>query len=223
MDIERLRKSFMCVLLLLLSIFTFFLVEHNRGIERKEPADSEIKREDVCAEDSFIESDSADVENCLDKKQNTDESLDFFGKWVIDKVAVISELYTGTTKDGLAEENLYDAEDFIGLSLEYREDRIIIGDCEYKKPKYKIRKNTVSEFDIGGGRFRCPDLYSFFEENNIQLFKDEVNVVLIRFPYEASYPPYNFIPVGDDIVIINDDYMFVGIWGKILLAHKISD
>ena len=33
--------------------------------------------------------------------------LPFFGTWYIEKVAVISEMYTGTTKDGVAEEGKY--------------------------------------------------------------------------------------------------------------------
>ena len=45
------------------------------------------------------------------RSQNT-----FFGTWYIEKVAVISEMYTGTTKDGVAEEDLYDSEDLSDMS-----------------------------------------------------------------------------------------------------------
>ena len=53
--------------------------------------------------------------------------LPFFGTWYIEKVAVISEMYTGTTKDGVAEEDLYDSEDFVGYELEYTADYFRIG------------------------------------------------------------------------------------------------
>ena len=57
--------------------------------------------------------------------------LPFFGTWYIEKVAVISEMYTGTTKDGVAEEDLYDSEDFVGYELEYTADYFRIGENKY--------------------------------------------------------------------------------------------
>ena len=57
--------------------------------------------------------------------------LPFFGTWYIEKVAVISEMYTGTTKDGVAEEDLYDSEDFVGYELEYTADYFRIGENTY--------------------------------------------------------------------------------------------
>lgn len=42
--------------------------------------------------------------------------ITIFGTWYIEKVAVISEMYTGTTKDGVAEEDLYDSEDLSDMS-----------------------------------------------------------------------------------------------------------
>lgn len=152
---------------------------------------------------------------------DTTSNLSFAGKWKIDKVAVISEWYTGTEKDGWIEE--FDSEDFLNIDLEYYDDKILIGDQEFLNPKYEYEIMTVMEFDRAGGRFRVPSLYDCFEENNIEIENDEVTVVVIRFPYEAAYFPYSFIPVGDNIVLLNDEYMLVGTWGKILLAHKISD
>ena len=39
---------------------------------------------------------------------------------------------------------------------------------------------------------------------------------------EVSYGEFDFIPVGAQCVILNEGTMLIGLWGKILLAHRIS-
>ena len=39
---------------------------------------------------------------------------------------------------------------------------------------------------------------------------------------EVSYGDFGLIPVGTQCVIINENTMFIGLWGKNLLAHWIS-
>ena len=65
-----------------------------------------------------------------EKKKDVEE-YPFFGTWRIEKVAVISEMYTGTILDGVAEEDLYDSEDFLGYELEYTPQYFRIGDEKY--------------------------------------------------------------------------------------------
>lgn len=52
------------------------------------------------------------------RKEDAEKEL-FYGIWYIEKVAMISKMYTGTTLDGSDEKDLFDAEDFIGYELEY--------------------------------------------------------------------------------------------------------
>ena len=41
----------------------------------------------------------------------------------------------------------------------------------------------------------------------------------VDFADEVSYGKYNFIPVGTQCILLNEDAMIVGIWGKTLLAR----
>lgn len=91
--------------------------------------------------------------------------LPFFGTWYIEKVAVISEMYTGTTKDGVAEEDLYDSEDFVGYELEYTADYFRIGENTYTDPEYGLFFEDI--FTVNdGGRF-LPHVCDFMEEEGI--------------------------------------------------------
>lgn len=76
--------------------------------------------------------------------------LPFFGTWYIEKVAVISEMYTGTTKDGVAEEDLYDSEDFVGYELEYTADYFRIGENTYTDPEYGLFFEDIFTVNDGG-------------------------------------------------------------------------
>lgn len=51
-------------------------------------------------------------------------------------------MYTGTTKDGVAEEDLYDSEDFVGYELEYTADYFRIGENTYTDPEYGMFLKT---------------------------------------------------------------------------------
>ncbi len=54
----------------------------------------------------------------IETSEQLKDEYDFWGVWRIDEVVLTSELYTGTTKDGELEENLYNPEDFIGMEVE---------------------------------------------------------------------------------------------------------
>lgn len=129
--------------------------------------------------------------------------LPFFGTWYIEKVAVISEMYTGTTKDGVAEEDLYDSEDFVGYELEYTADYFRIGENTYTDPEYGMFFEDI--FTVNdGGRF-WPHVCDFMEEEGIDWHDDKYYgqrdgmelhlLVYIDFEETVFYETYDFIPV----------------------------
>ena len=101
-----------------------------------------------------------------EKKKDVEE-CPFFGTWRIEKVAVISEMYTGTTLDGVSEEDLYDSEDFLGYGLEYTPQYFQIGDEKYKVSEYVVSYETVDDFN-NGEKF-WPYLYTFIEKEEIKI------------------------------------------------------
>ena len=84
-----------------------------------------------------------------DKKEIEAIECPFFGTWRIEKVAVISDMYTGTTLDGVLEEDLYDSENFLGYELEYAPQYFRIGDEKYEVPEYVVSYRTVHDFNVG--------------------------------------------------------------------------
>ncbi len=160
---------------------------------------------------------------------------DIYGKWHIDRAVLKSEMYTGTVLDGDYEENLYNPEDYIGLELEYASDFFRIGDQVYKNPRYILSRITVYDWQRGS-KFCLPDLYRYIEENGIEIkgYEDsetweELRRFDIDFGEDVRYwdeknnKEYKFVPVGTHCVLLNDDTMLLGIWGKILEATRVED
>lgn len=159
----------------------------------------------------------------------TDESQSIYGLWQIADVAVISEMYTGTTLDGWAPEDLYDPEAFIGYELEYGTDFFRLGDEIYKNPEYVVTTSTIDEFNEGG-RFWNPDLYTFIEEENIVFDNADMYIAEIpiaqyklKFKEEVGYGQYDFIPMGTQCVQLNENTLLVGLWGKVMVAYRVDE
>ncbi len=169
------------------------------------------------------------TEQVNETPEQSKEEYDFQGVWRIDEVVLTSEMYTGTTKDGNLEEDLYNPEDYIGIEIEYSTNSFRLGDRIYDNPEYIVKYVSVEDFQ-NGGKFRLPDVYSLIEEKQIKVNKsDEYNslseTLLLRFDItftdDVQYETYSFIPIGTQCVLLNNDTMLIGIWGKILLAHKV--
>lgn len=152
------------------------------------------------------------------------------GEWQIDRVVLESNMYTGTSLDGDFEENIFDPEDFVGYTLRYSEESFSLGDVEYANPGYLVSETTVGEYNEGGG-FRNPDLFTLIAEEGIEvegaanipnLSQAKLTRVDITFDHETNYSDYSFIPVGTQVVLLDYNTMLIGVWGKILLAHRIG-
>lgn len=159
---------------------------------------------------------------------NREETI--YGIWQITGVAVISEMYTGTLSDGDSEENMFDPEDYIGYELEYASQFFRLGEEIYMSPQYVISSPTVKEFN-SGGKFQQPDLYEFIKTEDIKLTGIEDYEYISEIPlqqYELSfdkvvgYEKFDFIPVGTQCVLLNNNTMLVGVWGKILVAQRVK-
>lgn len=163
------------------------------------------------------------------EETNMNDETNFYGIWHIDKVVLQSRMYTGTARDGDFEENLYDPEDYIGMEVEYNSEYFRLGSERYNSPEYIFTNRTVKDIN-DGGKFCDPDIYEFILDEKIEVVNaDHYNSLTevpllqieVRLSKEVSYGDYDFIPVGTQCIILNEDTMLIGIWGKILLAHRI--
>lgn len=167
--------------------------------------------------------------DCNVEETNADNEIDFYGVWHIDKAVLQSDMYTGTTKDGDFKENLYDPTDYIGMEIEYAPEYFQLGSERYNNPKYVLTNRTVKDIN-DGGKFYNRDIYEFIMDEEIEIsnaekydYLAEVSLlqVEVEFDKEVNYGDFDFIPVGTQCVILNKRTMLIGLWGKILLAHKI--
>lgn len=149
-----------------------------------------------------------------------------YGIWKIDSVALQSEMYTGTTQDGVEECDLYEPEDFIGCELEYTADSFRLGDKMYQNPIYQVDSVSFEEYDAGG-KFIHPGLYGL--EDEIHFLGEEGNTATAKFPAyaisfyeEVTYDKWDFIPLGTEVIMLNENVMLLGYWGKIMLAYRVE-
>ncbi len=165
----------------------------------------------------------------LTPEEKSVDNKNIYGTWVIEKAVLWSEMYTGTTKDGVDEEDLYNPEDYIGYELEYSDEFFRLGDKKYENPQYVENYVTLEDFN-DGGRFKTPTVYDVIDNEQIQVGNGETNVLetevmmcIVDFEGETEYNGYSFIPVGTEIVLLNEDVMLVGVWGEILIARRIRE
>ncbi|MDR1687813.1 MAG: hypothetical protein LBS21_04285 [Clostridiales bacterium] len=170
--------------------------------------------------------DDADSE----EEETIDYYYSFYGSWRIDKLALTSKSYTGTTKDGLSEENLFDPEDYIGYEVEYSPDFFRLGSETYFNPEYVVSFTTARKFQYGGG-FRVPYLLEFISDEGIVLFGEDkyenenripIPLIRIEFEEDIKYGKYSFFPVGSQCALLNEDTMLLGFGGKVMLAHRVK-
>ena len=130
----------------------------------------------------------------------------------------------------MAEEDLYDSEDFVGYELEYTADYFRIGENTYTDPEYGLFFEDI--FTVNdGGRF-LPHVCDFMEEEGIDWHDDKYYgqrdgmelhlLVYIDFEETVFYETYDFIPVGTRFTLLNEDTMLVEFWGKTLLARRVA-
>ncbi len=146
---------------------------------------------------------------------------DLFGRWRIDRVAMISEMYTGTTLDGVDEEQLFEAADYIGYELEYSSKFIRIGEEKYENPIYEIWIEDEKSVQNLGKFF--PNVYMVIEEEGIEVDYYTIPLISIEFEQEITFQKYNFIPVGAQCILFDKNTLLLGFWGKIVLAHRIEE
>ena len=76
-----------------------------------------------------------------------------------------------------------------------------------------------------GGKFRLPSFYEFIENEDINIVNSEKyeswSELSLKF-YQVKFKDDYFIPVGTQVILLNNDTMLVGIWGKIILAHRVK-
>lgn len=168
--------------------------------------------------------------NCDMERINIENEINFYGVWSIEKVALQSKMYTGTAMDGDFEENVCDPADYIGMEVEYNPEYFRPGTERYPNPEYIMSSRTVKEVNEEGD-FYNPDLYEFILKNEIQIYDEnncknlsEVQLfqIEVKFNEEVNYDNLDFIPVGMQSIVLNENTMLIGLWGKILLAYRIE-
>lgn len=173
---------------------------------------------------------SIEVDENLSQDAKIEVKKVLYGEWLIDRVALVSNMYTGTSLDGDYENNIFDPEDYVGYILRYSEESFSLEDVEFVNPNYLVSEITVGGYNEGGD-FKNPDLFTLIAEeeieiegaaNTLNLSQVKLMWIDVKFDYETSYQNYSFIPVGTQVVLLNSNTMMVGVWGKVLLAYRIQ-
>ena len=99
-----------------------------------------------------------------------------------------------------------------------------MGDDVLPDPIYTLEYRTVERYN-SGGKYKVPDIYDVIENEKINILNSDkyewLSEVPLRF-YQAKFEEDYFIPVGQQVVLLNNNTMLVGIWGKIILAHRVK-
>lgn len=168
-----------------------------------------------------ISEQTAILTNLLNEQEENEKSEynDFFGVWQLERVVLKSKAYDGTSTEALGG---IDEEEYLGFELEFLPESFRLGENIYEKPVYYLKYTTCEEYN-NGGNYILPDFYGFLNEEDIIIENSdkytETSLVPLKY-LEVTFEEEYFIPVGTQCVLLNSDTMLVGIWGKVILAHK---
>ncbi len=229
------KKNFVLILLTSLSLLLLIGCRVNESIEDKNGFinNEQSKEDDVPGSESKkvasitnkskdeLLSNTGDKNNLTDSESKDKSDIEIYGIWNLEKVVLKSEAYDGTSKEALGG---IDEEDYVGLELEFTDKYLRLGEDKFPNPKYTLEYMTVTEYN-DGGKYILPDVFSFIQDENIIIVNREKYKSLSEVPlkfYQAKFKKDYFIPVGTQVVMLNNDTMLVGIWGKIILAHRVK-
>ena len=187
--------------------------ESSKTISENKPTISPENNNDVL--------NAGDNNEKLDSTNNEESRVEIFGVWRLEKIALKSAAYDGTSKEALGG---IDEEDYVGLELEFTDKFLRLGNDKFLNPEYTLEYMKVPEYN-DGGKFRLPDVYGFIHDENISIVNREKYKSLSEVPlklYQAKFKEDYFIPLGTQVVVLNNDTMLVGIWGKIILARRVK-
>lgn len=168
------------------------------------------------------ESYSVDTHNEINQHKAVESKPIIFGTWYLDEIVLESKEYDSISADKYS---WYGKEDeYIGLELEYTEDYIRIGKEKFLNPRYESKYIRFENYKNGGG-FRQPHPYEVIQNRKINIRYNEnyeclADVELETFSIDFDYD--YMIPYGTYIVVLNENYIFVGNWGKVILASRIK-
>lgn len=188
-------------------------IEENSFFEKSKP----IENFETNAMDASYVTD--DIQNSnLDNDSN---NLKFFGIWSLDEIVLESNNYSGEKyRDG----RKFSEKEYIGCEIEYQSQFFRLKDEKFFNPTYTLYDFTVFDYDINGD-FQTPDFYDLIKNKQILVnkseeYKDMAEVPLLYFT--LSFNETHFIPIGSQCVMLNDNTMLVGVWGKIILSHRVE-
>ena len=159
-----------------------------------------------------------------DEESNTDrdiENLKIYGTWSLDKIILSSKDYIGEKNWG--DGHIFNEKQYVGYEIEYTPEYFRLGEQKFSSPMYEVSDIKFYNFNDNGD-FEQPDLYEFVKKEEIKIHKMDEYENMDDIPLDyflVSFEENNFIPVGTQCVLLNENTMLVGVWGNVILAHRI--
>lgn len=149
------------------------------------------------------------------------EKLKIYGTWSLDKIILTSKDYVGEKNWG--DGHIFNEKQYVGYEVEYTPEYFRLGEQKFFSPTYEVSEFNFYDFN-NNGDFEHPDLYEFVEKERIKIANEEEYENIDDIPlayFLVTFKENYFIPVGTQIVLLNEHTMLVGVWGNIILAHRV--
>ncbi len=158
----------------------------------------------------------------INGEESNESKLTIYGTWYLDEIVLQSEEYDNVSPDKMTWYGK--EEEFIGMEIVYTESSMRLGDEVFPCPKYSKSSVSFKEYKSGGD-FRQPHPYEVIEVeglnvSNREKYDDLSDVQLVEYivDFEENYS----IPYGTYVVVLNEDTLFLGGWGKVILARRVK-
>lgn len=151
------------------------------------------------------------------------EKLKIYGTWSLDKIILSSKDYIGEKDWG--DGHIFNEKQYVGYEVEYTPEYFRLREQKFFSPMYSVSEFKFYDFN-NNGNFKYPDLYEVVKKEGIKVNKMEEYEDMGDIPlayFLVMFEENNFIPVGTQSVLLNENTMLVGVWGDVILAHRVEE
>ena len=164
--------------------------------------------------------------SCSEQPATSPETADvpIYGVWTLDEIILATKGYSGETRIN-GYQYVSEAE-YIGSEVEYTPEFFRLDDKKYYSPTYKEYNRSFYYYNLEGS-FEHPNLYDLVEAgelkiDNMENYEDLGDMPLVHYHVgvEREEDDYWEVPLGNVVVLLNDDTMLVGERWHVILAHR---
>jgi len=160
-----------------------------------------------------------DDTSLVDEENINENGMLIFGEWKLLEIALVSEGFDDLSSEVYSN---FDFDKYLNTIITFSDMYIEISNEKYNRPKYVTGETTLTDYN-SNGNYKSPDIYDFILSKDIIITNQDEYEWLSQVPitnYTVTLPDNVYNPIVSYVLVLNNDTLLLGGWGKIFLAER---